>query len=444
MRLLLPLLFLLSFALPLGAITVAGGKSADVLLAKLNNKLHKELYSDVRFLRTDVPGDYEAVRLLQSGGADFALVRGDILHMLSKGKGGFPPYEAFGILAAVGERHILYATGENSLYDLRGKRVATGEVSDLAQVYLRHAARKAGIGGIIQYKALPSDQAYEALEKKGVDAAFLVVPQRMLSAYADADLPVRSLPKELSDPVRELGAWEDTVVSFKTKKVNTFKTPLFLVASSDLPQEKSEPMVYALAQLGIDPTQKPNPAYGPLFPGAGDILQNALEKEQAYKASLVQQAKDQAAKEEEARKKAEEEAKRKAEEAKRKAEEAARKKPFVITLVDVHGQGSKQILYYTVTSQLEKPATLLYQGIVTDDLDIYPIKPRHLFTAVPETFTLEPGKTKILALTYHNIFGTLPPISGEIVLREREEERYHKAPLSVSEEAATQEPEAAQ
>lgn len=227
-------------------------------------------YEPLRYLDTN--GSAASLRLLQKGLLDFAVVRNDILNKANEDREKSGENILYAAVAKVADETCYLVTRKdsniNSIFDLRGKKVAVGRqahgtIHVAGNIFDAHGFRKSLVTPVY----IPFRESAEKLISGEIDALFGVdvypsqrlkdlaekIPIKLLSLDEDAIKPLLGYNRGYA--IRNIPAgtyeWQDTDVT--AVKVNTV-----IMANQNVPDDVIENIILKLAQHNASKIDTPD------------------------------------------------------------------------------------------------------------------------------------------------------------------------------------------
>jgi len=167
---------------------------------------------------------------LENAVSNFGIVRGDILGLKNIGAYNLSAFSNYGILCSPSQS-VLHLVGNSeikSIYDLRFKKVSIGDVSDIAQVYLKNVAQKSGMIKDIEYKSLSIDDSIVALRDGEIDAFFLFAPKEYIYKYLENNFYISSVPDDIRTGISLEEGLNILKYKINERVLQTFQTPNYI------------------------------------------------------------------------------------------------------------------------------------------------------------------------------------------------------------------------
>ena len=201
---------------------------------KVGNKIVEDRYN-LNVVDKFSRGGVDVINKLQDSKINIGIVRGDILGIYNNNLYGFEQFQNYGILCSTSSS-LLYLVSKKeikSIYDLRGKRVSTGVISNIAQIYLNDILKNSGIASDINFRSYDIDRSLKLLEKDKIDVIFIFGsidyrPKIIKDGFTISSLPIDAL--QFFDKKKGLISYSYKI---KNRNIDTFKVPNYLIAPVD-------------------------------------------------------------------------------------------------------------------------------------------------------------------------------------------------------------------
>jgi len=352
----------------------------EIFLAIDNNLDNNYISKGIKLTKVKSKGSLDAIRNLKENKANIALVRGDVLGIKKNGILGLEAFENYGIICSP-SKSILYLVSKTkikSINDFRDKKISTGVITNLSQIYLNNVLKNNGLEFDISFNALNLNNSIKALKKGNIDIILMFATRDALSKFKKNGLEVQSLPDDFFKNLTFKRGLKPFSYKIKDKKIRTLEVPNFFIAPLDTLDDnikyKIEQIIRKFKCYKTIPTI--DPFYGTLHPLVKSIINeiNQKEKEPPQKAP--------------------------------KEEEYFDHNPIQflfkreVNLID----GGKSYIY-NVENRASKDINISFWEFKTNSFDNIPIKPRHLISISPKRVIKLKGKSKkLVTFTYKNPF----------------------------------------
>jgi len=325
-------------------------------------------------------GELEKIDDLKNSSANFAIVRGDVLGIKNAALHGFEAFTNYGILCA-GQEEMLYLVSReeiSSIYDLRGKSISVGKISNIAQVYLQDIAKDSGVILDINFKSFSLEDSLEKMKKGRLDAFFLFASTDKINMIVDEGLFISSIPDDFSKKLNHHQGLEKFKFKIDERIIKSYKVPNFVVSVVEtLDTNLSEKIKKAVAAFSCNEMTKiPDVFYGNLHPE----LQNAIAAIQAEA------------------------------DAKAQAQRALDERNGAISIVfyKVDKTLNAKTYYYKITNQSSEDINISFEQVKTKAFDHYAFKPRHVLKLQlnKPIIEMKAESKKLISFKYSNPFAT--------------------------------------
>jgi len=371
---------------------------------------------------------------LENAVSNFGIVRGDILGLKNIGAYNLSAYSNYGILCSPSQS-VLHLVGNSeikSIYDLRFKKVSIGNVSDIAQVYLKNVAEKSGMIKDIEYKSLSIDDSIVALRDGKIDAFFLFAPKEYIYKYLENNFYISSIPDDIRSGISLEEGLNNLRYKINERVLHTFKTPNYIISPIATLDINIANKIEVVAQrYGCFRAMKiPKPFYGQLHPELlaaferikAKLLADKLKKEEEDKAKLLaaQLKKDE---------------QMKGELAKNALDDL--RNAVNVTFVEKKEHEAYTEYMYKASNVSSKNADVSFEYIKTDFFDKASVKPHHVIqlSSTNPLITVEANSAKFVSFKYANPYAfRIDELTVELVFKDhRYTDRTLYVPLVIGE-----------
>jgi len=373
--------------------------SSSTIFDKVFITMDKNLDSSIidknsSFIKIRSRGSLDAINNLKDNKANIAFVRGDVLGIKKNGILGLETYDNYGIICSP-NKSILYLVSKKdikSIYDFRDKKISTGVMTNLAQIYLNSVLKNSGLEFDISFNALNLYNSIDALKKGDIDIIFMFAPKKSMSEFNKNGLKIQSLPDDFFKNLTFKRGLIPFKYKIKKRTIRTFEVQNFLIAPIEtLDKNISSKIEIIIKNFKCYKTiQNIDPFYGTLHPSVKDIInkinQKAKEppkpstppKKEDYKDEPIQ---------------------------------------FLFKREITLENGINYI--YDIENRVKSDINITFWEFKTDKFDNISIKPRHLISISPNGIIKLKGKSKrIVTFTYKNPFlYNIQPQSMEVVYK---------------------------
>ena len=365
----------------------------------------------------------QVINDLENSMSNFGIVRGDILGLKNKAAYDLSAYNNYGILCSPSHSvlHLVSNKQINSIFDLRYKKISIGDVSDIAQIYLKNAAQKSGMIKDIQFKSLSIEDSIKALDKGKIDAFFLFAPKQYIYKYLKNNFYISSIPQEIKSEINMEEGLKVLKYKINERVVHTLQTPNYLISPlATLDLNITNKIEVVAKKFGCFKSMKiPKEFYGQLHPE----LLNIYEKIKAELAA--QKLKDDAAKK-----------------AALDAANLIKNKSDLRNAVNIAFSGKKIFdnyteYIYTITNKTPKITNVNFEYIKTNFFDKYSVKPHHVIklSSTTRKIPIDANSSKVITFKYKNTFAlNIDNLSVDLVFKDlRYNDRILNIPLVIGE-----------
>lgn len=241
---------------------------------------------DLKVQRLDSIGSLDVVQKLQNSRINTGIVRGDVLGIKKNALYGFDAFANYGIVCAQSSS-VLYMIAKRkikSIYEMRGMTIATGKVTNLAQIYLSDMARNSGISLNINYTSLEFEAALEALAADDVDMIFMFGPTSYVRDAVEKDFIVSSFTPQMKKLLQKRQGLLNFTYKIDKERIATYKVPNYVIAPLVTLDTEIAKKIKALVDTFAcyKRIQNIDPFYGQLHPE----VKNAIAQLRAEEANL--------------------------------------------------------------------------------------------------------------------------------------------------------------
>ncbi len=365
------------FLIILSIFIYSNSKSAifdKIFLAVDNNLDNSALDKNISLIRVKSRGSLDAIRNLKDNKANIALVRGDVLGIKKNGILGLEPYTNYGIICSP-NKSILYLVSKvdiNSINDFRNKKISTGVMTNLAQIYLNNVLKNSGLEFDISFNALNLNSSIRALKKGTIDIILMFAPKYALYKFNKSGLVIKSLPDDFFKNLTFRRGLKSFSYRIKNRKIRTLAVPNFFIAPVKTIDKNISSKIEQIVKRFECYKHIPhiNSFYGVLHPLVKDIINsiNQKEKEPPKKENF-----------------------------KNRPIKFLFKRKVIL---------DNEVSYvYNIENRVSSDVNISFWEFRTNSFDNMPIKPRHLISIFPKGVMNFKGKSKkIVTFTYKNPF----------------------------------------
>lgn len=336
---------------------------------------------NIKVNRVKRKSNMQVINDLEGSIANFGIVRGDILGLKNLGLYDLGVFNNYGILCKNSDS-LLYLVSRkeiNSIYDLRAHTISTGNVTDIAQIYLKNAIDNTGILKDYHFKALGIADSMKALEKNEIDSFFLFAPRDYIYTFLKKGFHISSIPSKIREVLNKQDGLDVIKYKIDDRLVLTYQTPNYVISPlATLDQNIVKKIEVVADKFGCYENMKmPNPFYGqvhPEFLKALDALKAKLEAQKA--AQLAANAL------------------------------AAKQNGVSITFMERKKYDDYTDYLYKIENTTAESVSVIFESIKTNYFDDYAIKAHHIFrlNTKSDQIMLEPASSKVVSFKYQNPF----------------------------------------
>ena len=373
--------------------------------------------------RVNRKNNIQVINDLENSMSNFGIVRGDILGLKNKAAYDLSAYNNYGILCST-THSVLYLVSNkqiDSIFDLRYKKVSIGDVSDIAQIYLKNAAQKSGMIKDIQFKSLSIEDSIKALDKGKIDAFFLFAPKQYIYKYIKNNFYISSIPSEIRSEINMEEGLKVLKYKINERVVQTLQTPNYLISPlATLDLNIINKIEVVAKKFGCFKSMKiPKAFYGQLHPE----LLNIYEKLKAERAA--QKLKDDAAKK-----------------AALSVANLVKNKDNLRNAVNITFTQKKEFdnyteHIYTITNKTSKITNVNFEYIKTNFFDQSSVKPHHVIklSSTTRKIPVDANSSKVISFKYKNTFAiNIENVTVDLVFKDlRYNDRILNVPLVIGE-----------
>jgi len=351
--------------------------NTQIVVSKRETDVLPSLENNLSIKHQDInrKGGLDTLADIEHSVSNFALIRGDTLGLKNAGLAGLEPFNNYGILCSPSESVLFLVSHEEvtSIYDLRGKMLSIGSISDMAQVYLQKVAKEAGVIQDIGFKSYSVDTSMRLLKNRKIDAFFLFAPLSYLEKFLEKGFYISSIPKDFVSGLSTKRGLKRFKYKVNNRLISSFKAPDFLVSplqsvDVDLVDKIG---VVAEAYGCLDNVKIPNAFYGQLHP----VLLEALAKKKAKSLESVLPV--------------------------------TPKKDVIEISLYKKEKGKREVIYlYKVQNNGLHDANISFDHYETKALDRQTVKPHHLLklNAKNRNITVDKNSSRLISFSYENPF----------------------------------------
>ena len=340
----------------------------------LDNNFTKEKY-DLNILNISSKGSLDVINKLQDSKINIGLSRGDVLGIHNNGLYNFEPFQNYGILCAP-HNSILYIVSKskiNSIYDLRGKKVSTGNISNFAQVYLNDIVQNIGMSADISFRSYNMAKSIQKLKSDKIDVVFIFGLENQKTEILKHGLIISSIPRDAVGFLKKRKGLISYNYKIKDKVINTFTTPNYLIA----PLETLDIDINKKIEAMVDKfecyknIQNIDPFYGKIHPEVKNAIANIRANN-------------------------------------KKVDDLNNQKNAIIIKLDSQKEANNKTQYiYKVYNDSKFDSNITFDYYKTKLFDNTAIKARHVLDNFPKGIIQVKAKTqKLISFTYENGFTT--------------------------------------
>ncbi|MEA3354642.1 MAG: TAXI family TRAP transporter solute-binding subunit [Campylobacterota bacterium] len=252
--------------------------SIDPELKGKNEKASLDKRYTLKLKNLPSSGSLDVVNMLQDSRINMALARGDILGIKNNALYGFEAFQNYGILCAP-NNSLLYIVSKkkiDSIYDLRGTKISTGKISNIAQVYLKDIIENSGMAMDISFKSFDMEKSLKALKNDSIDMIFIFSSQNNIEEILNSGFKISSIPADMFRFFKKRKGLIEYNYKVDNKYISTVKAPNYLIAPletlDDAIGKKIEAMVYKYGCYKN--IQNIDPHYGKIHPGVKTAISN--------------------------------------------------------------------------------------------------------------------------------------------------------------------------
>jgi hypothetical protein len=274
-----------------------------------------------------------------------------------------------------------------SVYELRSKTISIGNVSDMAQLYMKKVAKASGILNDVRFKSRSVDESIMLLRESKIDAIFLFAPKSYVKKFLDNGLFISSIPTDFLSTLTTKEGLKNQKYKIDGRLVTTLKSPNFVIAPVDTLDSDWVKKIESIAEdFGCMKSLKvPEPFYGLIHPE----LLNAV----ANYDNRIKDAQN-----------------------KHNIREAVQ-----VSLLNTKLNNDKMVYTYQISNTSPTDVNVSFLYIKTSALDQSPIKAHHLFknSAFDTRYSIEKSSSKLVSFVYYNPFAIqVKKLPIELVFRD--------------------------
>jgi len=308
--------------------------------------------------------------------ANFSIVRGDILGINNAGLYGFEAFTNYGLLCSTSE-DILYLVSKKeikSIYDLRRKSISVGNISDMAQIYLKEIAKNSGVILDINFKSFSFSDSMNMLSNDKLDAFFMFAPKEKILSMVKKGLYISSMPDDFTKLLNTKDGLKKIKYRIDGRLIRSYKVPNFVVGVVDTLDTKINDKIKDVVKAFecYKQVKVPDAFYGKVHP----YLAKAIESIQADI------------------------------DAKKLLEQKS--KALSIKFFKEKKSSDSKLYYYQITNDGSDDVNLTFTTAKTKAFDKYAFKPRHLLNIqlANPIIEVKANSKRLISFKYHNPFST--------------------------------------
>jgi TRAP-type uncharacterized transport system substrate-binding protein len=349
--------------------------SQDKSFEDLNITDYVQKKYELNILNVKSIGSKDVINKLQDSSINIGLTRGDILGIHNNGLYGFNQFKNYGILCSPSSS-VLYIVSKikiDSIYDLRGKRISTGNISNFAQVYLSDMLQNSGLSTDISFRSYSFDKSINLIKSDKIDMIFMFSKPKDFQKLQKHNLVISSIPKDAFQFLKRNKGLNPYNYKVGDKIINTLSAPNYIVA----PLETLDIDISKKIEAIVDKfecyknIQNIDPFYGAIHPEVKDAISRIRVRNKA-------------------------------------ADELNNKlNSIVIKLDDTKVVDNQTQYVYRVYNDSKYDANITFDHYRTKLFDNTAIKARHVLDNFPKgNINIKPFKSKLVSFTYENRFTT--------------------------------------
>jgi len=321
-------------------------------------------------------GGLDKIYAIKDYTANFSIVRGDILGINNAGLYGFEAFTNYGLLCSTSE-DILYLVSKKeikSIYDLRRKSISVGNISDMAQIYLKEIAKNSGVILDINFKSFSFNDSMNMLSNDKLDAFFMFAPKEKILSMVKKGLYISSMPDDFTKLLNTKDGLKKVKYRIDGRLIRSYKVPNFVIGVVDTLDTKINDKIEDVVKAFkcYKQVKVPDAFYGKVHPYLAKAIES-IQTDIDSKKLLEQKS-----------------------------------KALTIKFFKEKKSSDSKLYYYQITNDSSDDVNLTFTTAKTKAFDKYAFKPRHLLNIqlANPIIEVKANSKRLISFKYHNPFST--------------------------------------